>query len=448
MFETANPKQPFLVANQIELFPQDQEILIKLYQPLVGAIAVAFYQTLIQDYDPYEILSDARGIYALQEQLDCSLKDFFQALHKLEGVGLVQTFLVDNEVTKVLVFRLLKVQTAQEFFSTALLASLLKEKVGESDFHRLSHYFAKKAKMTQKQVKNARDISASFLEVFSLPDDEAISPSTDVLEAANENQVADVGRAQLNQDDHINWGFLKQQFTMYQVNPNEVEQHKSQIRNLMKTYGLNEQEFVDESLPSLHGSNQLDMKAIARLIAENYRAIHARRDLQQEIEQNRPHNVQMPRGLSQEKQQLLQAANSKSPAQFLYEIKKEKGGYASADEKRIIYNLRNQRGLPSDLINVLIYACLKYSPVLTNRLADRIANDWLQHKVTTSKDAIDHIDEWDKRALNRTKQRYQPQKRVEKGTDWSKKKATVDKSVNSEDLKNFFKNLEDQSGMK
>ena len=108
MFATSDPKHLYYVANKITLFPENEKILIKLYQPLVGAVAIALYQTLINDYDPYGIVSDSKGIYSLQEQLDCSLKDMFHSLHKLEAVGLVQTFLADNVFNNIIVFKLLQ----------------------------------------------------------------------------------------------------------------------------------------------------------------------------------------------------------------------------------------------------------------------------------------------------------------------------------------------------
>ena len=84
------------------------------------------------------MISEAKGIYSLQEQLDCSLKQMFNSLHKLEAVGLVQTYLSDNVFNNILVFKLLKIPSSDNFFSTPLLASLLKEKVGVPTFHNLS----------------------------------------------------------------------------------------------------------------------------------------------------------------------------------------------------------------------------------------------------------------------------------------------------------------------
>lgn len=446
MFETANPKQPFIVINQINIFPNDEEIMIKLYQPLVGATAIALYQTLIQNFDPFSILSDAKGIYVLQEQLDCSLKNLFVALHKLEATGLIQTFLVNNTINQVLAFKMLKVPSSQDFFGTPLLASLLKEKVGVTTFHELSHNFAKENKQRYKVIKDGQDVSASFLEVFRLPSEEAINPSKDVLEAAGENQIPKVKQAKLNSNDHIDWDFMQQQFEMYQIASSEVIKNKNAILSLMKTYGLSEQEFVDESLPSLHGKNSLDMSNISNLLAENYRSDATRSQINHKIKFDKK-SITPTYNLSTDTKKLLADANQLSPAEFLYKIKSNKGGFSSPSEKKILNILRSQYGLPSDLINILIYTCLSYDSVVSNNLAYRIANDWLQHGVVSSFQAIEYLKK--RKQKNRvTKNYYSNKKRVEQGTDWSKKKAKANTNVNSNDLKNFFKNLEDQNGMK
>ncbi|MBN7276364.1 DnaD domain protein [Lactobacillus acetotolerans] len=453
MFETSDPKQPFFVTNKVVLFPNDIRILIKLYQPLVGATAIALYLTLVEDFNADAILSDAKGIYSLQEQLDCSLKDLFKALHKLEAVGLIKTVLIKNEIMgQVITFRLLRVPTSSEFFSTPLLASLLKEKVGVTTFHNLSHTFARENKKKENQVngnKSGRDVSASFIDVFRLPGQEAISPSLDVQEAANENQTHSVAKASVNEHDSIDWNFMKQQFAIYQIPIDEIDKKREQIRGVMQTYGLSEQEFVDEALPCLHGSYELDMRLIEHTIAENYRLDGTRKRVKQEIhndkEKKTPANIE---DLNSKQQEIYQAAMSKSPSEFLYKLKKEKGGFVYASENQILNNLHNQYGLPSDLINVLVYTCLSFKPGLSSSLAYSIANDWLQHGVATASQALQYVAKRRGNIGGHKQKRYYTNKRVEKGTDWSKKKSKVDKNVSSAQLKNFFKNLEDKNGMK
>ena len=48
--------------------------------------------------------------------------------------------------------------------------------------------------------------------------------------------------------------------------------------------------------------------------------------------------------------------------------------------------------LPSDLINILIYACLTYDSMVSSNLAYRIANDWLQHGVASSTQAMQYLE--------------------------------------------------------
>lgn len=440
MFETADPKHLYYVANRVRLFPEDEKVLIKLYQPLVGAVAVALYQTLIQNYDPYGIISDSKGIYSLQEQLDCSLKQLFNSLHKLEAVGLVQTFLSDNVFNNVLVFKLLQVPAADKFFATPLLASLLKEKVGVPTFHDLSHAFAQEAKLKEKPIKNAKDVSANFFDVFRLPGDEAITPSSDVVQAAQENKVHEVETAKVNDHDSIDWDFIKQEYSRYQIPASEIDLNKEQIRGLIQTYGLSEKEFVDESLPCLHGSYSLNMRDISNTLAENYKRTNTRENVQTQLNEGRKKALATIKDMDDNDKKLLKAANESSPAEFLYKLKTQKGGITSANEKQIINNLHTQYGLPEDLINILTYTCLTYDTVVSSNLAYKIANDWLQHGVATAVQALQYVKKR-RNSFGKKRPVRTYQKRVEKGTDWSKKKADRDAGISTEQLKNLFKDL-------
>lgn len=445
MFETSNPRQPFLVLNQIKLFPEDIEILIKLYQPLIGATAISLYQTLIENFDSYDTISSAKAIGLLQQQIDCGLRDLFLALHKLEAVGLVKTYLKKTMVGQTILFRLLKVPQSKEFFSTPLLSSLLREKIGSTNFQSLSHYFAQQNRSREKEIKDAQEVSASFFDVFRLSQKEAISPSQEVQEAAMENQVQDIPKAEINDTDTTDWKFIEDQFETYQIPVEEIKLKKAAIRSLIQTYGLTEQEFVEESLPTLRGSYKLDMKAIEEMIADNYCLNHTRQNIAKQIKKNKE-NVAVSK--NSKNQKLIDAATQLSPAQFLYKMKEAKGGFTTASENTILSNL-HMKGLPIDVINMITYTCLEYydNANVNYKLANNLANDWLQHQIATASQALDYIQQ---RGIDKTnnKKTYTRKKHVEKGTDWSKKKAKKpDKNFNPEELKKFFEDFEDKNGM-
>ncbi|WP_223897148.1 DnaD domain protein [Lactobacillus huangpiensis] len=454
MFETNDPKQPFFITNRVDIFPKDLRILIKLYQPLIGSLPLALYLSLNEDYNVQAMLSDAKGIYTLQEQTDCDIKKLFGALHKLEAVGLIQTKLLDNQIMgHVLCFDLKNVPSSSEFFSTSLLASLLKEKVGITAFNKLSHEFARETKQSRSElsgIKEAPDISASFMDVFHLSDQEAIDPSIEVKEAARENNYSASDYATVNDQDNIDWDFMKQQFEIYQIAGSEIDQNKEAIRAVMRIYGLSEQEFVDEAIPCLHGDYQLNMREIKQTIANSIHGSDTRRHLQDKTKIPEKFNKSDSQ-LNQKEQKLLQKAQTDTPAQFLYHLKTERNDYVDASEYQVLDSLYNDKGISAELLNVLTYACLKSSPNISFRLANKILHDWLQHGIKTGAQALDYMEKRKKTQEQRQSKRYNrfaPRKTFEKGTDWNKQKPKVKSDVSSAELKEFFKNFEDKNGMK
>ena len=453
MFETNDPKQPFFITNRVDIFSKDLRILIKLYQPLIGSLALAVYLSLNEDYSVQAMLSDAKGIYTLQEQIDCDIKKLFGALHKLEAVGLIQTRLLDNQIMgQVLCFELKRVPASSEFFATALLASLLKEKVGVTAFNKLSHEFARETKQNKSElsgIKEAPNISASFMDVFHISDQEAIDPSVEVKEAAQENNYPSNNFATVNDQDQIDWDFMKQQFEIYQIAGSEIDQNKEAIRAVMRIYGLSEQEFVDEALPCLHGDYHLNMREIKQTIANSIHGSDTRRHLQSKAKI--PDKFDNNSQLNQEEQKLLQKAQTDTPAQFLYHLKTEKNDFVDASEYQVLDSLYNDKGISAELLNILTYACLKSGPNISFRLANKILHDWLQHGVKTGSEALDYMDKRKKAQEQRQSKRYSrfaPRKIVEKGTDWNKQQPKVKSNVSSAELKEFFKNFEDKNGMK
>ncbi|AWM75583.1 DnaD domain protein [Lactobacillus kullabergensis] len=461
MFETNNPKQPFFITNRVDIFPKDLRILIKLYQPLIGSLPLALYLSLNEDYNAQAMLSDAKGIYTLQEQTDCDIKKLFGALHKLEAVGLIQTRLLDNQIMgHVLCFEIKNVPASSEFFSTALLASLLKEKVGITAFNKLSHEFAREAKQNRSElsgIKGAPNISASFMDVFHLSDQEAIDPSIEVKEAARENNYSASDYATVNDQDNIDWDFMKQQFEIYQIAGSEIDQNKEAIRAVMRIYGLSEQEFVDEAIPCLHGDYQLNMREIKQTIANSIHGSDTRRHLQDKAKIPEKFNKSDSQ-LNQKEQKLLQKAQTDTPAQFLYHLKTERNDYVDASEYQVLDSLYNDKGISAELLNVLTYACLKSSPNISFRLANKILHDWLQHGIKTGAQALDYMEKRKRtqeqrreNRLNQFKQRSRNKKKIEKNIDWDSRKSKAisnESNLSSNELEKFFKKLEDRNGMK
>lgn len=437
MYSSSDPQQKYLVLNSLTVTSRQQQYLVKLYQPLVSGLAVSLYNTLVQDFDPYQTLAQANPITQLQEELDTSLPALYQALHKLEATGLVDSFLVDSLGQKILAFQIQQVADPAAFFATPLLSSLLREKVGSVRFGQLSHYFARAHKLQNKKLRQANNVSATFFEVFNLPQQEAISPDQEVAAAARENQASQALTAQVNQGQPIDWDLIKKQFAIYQIPAREIDAKQAGIAALMQTYGLSEQEFVDESLPTLHGSYQLNLKKIAALFADNIKAEHSRQEVAQQAQKKPGKTAQMIAWLTPEDDELIKKANQMAPVEFLYYEKDKRGGFVSPYEKSLVNNLHSRYGFPSDVLNLLIDTCLQYNAVFSDKLAYQIGNDWLQHNIASAVQALDYQKKRRQKQPQRQKN-WRQGKTVEEGTDWQHKKANTNVKMSDAEMDRIF----------
>lgn len=440
MFESADPKQPFYVANQIAVSEENIKVLTTLFEPLVGIQGVGLYITLTKEFDEVPFAKDYKTLYQLQDQTNLKLEDLFSTLHHLEATGLVKTFLGSNPVLgEVLIFEVEKVPSAGEFFHTFLLSSLLLERIGNVAFNRLVKKFTPR---TFVGLKDAKEVTSGFFDVFHLSAESAIDAPVEVKEAAGEVPKDNKSKIKLgNEPVKIDWSFLVDLFASYHIDKGEVLKHQVEIKQIIDFYHLTEQEFVDTALITLSaGSEKLNMYAIQNAVNENFGLNRNKKMVKKQLQQVPKDADRTIKKLSQSDADLLKAVDSKVPTDYLYELKEKKGGYVTANEKKVIFRLQDQMGLTPPLINMIVYACFEYDTVLTANLADRIANDWLQQGITTPAEAIAYLKE---RKNTRKRQYYRaPKKTVRKTTDWSKyekQNQTKRKTMSAEERNRIFR---------
>lgn len=433
LFYSDDPKQPFYVINQLDLTAQQAQILTKLYQPLIGSQAAALYFTLVHEYSSLPLASDYRTLLQLETELDCGLKAIFEALHKLEAVGLCKSYVDQNVILgQVLKLQLLPVLSAADFFNEFLLRSLLLEKVGVVVYKRLQKQFADQL----LPVEKAKDVSAGFFDVFNLtPQQLADAP----LEKKPSQSAGHVINDQNNYQ--IDWQYLQDRLQAYHISPATVNEHRRQIAAIMAFYRYSADDFVELILPTLvPGKDELNMSLIEQAANQAGPAKEASHLRQKLVKASRQPAAAVVQQLDDADDQLLQAVNQLPAAAFLEKIKQSKGGYVTAQERRVIFNLQNRSGLTPAMTNLVVETCLDYDAILTQNRADRIANDWLQHGITTTAAAI----VYSKKFKQAGKRRYRPQtnKRVEQGTDWQKKQASHQSKVTPAQLARLLKKQE------
>lgn len=143
----------FIINKKVQLNYEDNKSLTLLYLPLMG----------IDSYTIYTVLNtlNADETYTYKKLLDIlnfiSLKDLNQSFEKLEGLGLIKTYLHSS---KGYMYELIAPLNLEEFFNNELLYALLVSQIGECEVEKLNVKNNKKI--------GYKEITKKFNEVFEI----------------------------------------------------------------------------------------------------------------------------------------------------------------------------------------------------------------------------------------------------------------------------------------
>ena len=92
------PADTYSVINKTVINDSDRKIVSMLYQPIIGFTAVSLYFTLLDDLDKSSLMSEDQTHHHLMATMQLKLEDIVLAREKLEGVGLIKTYLKKGSI--------------------------------------------------------------------------------------------------------------------------------------------------------------------------------------------------------------------------------------------------------------------------------------------------------------------------------------------------------------
>ena len=92
------PADTYIVKNATILNNESRLVLIKLYQPIIGTVAVNLYFTLWSNLDASQIISTLYTHHNLMAEMRIKLEDILEAREKLEAIGLLKTYLKKGSI--------------------------------------------------------------------------------------------------------------------------------------------------------------------------------------------------------------------------------------------------------------------------------------------------------------------------------------------------------------
>ena len=173
---TLLPADIYQLVNKCLLNDYDKLVLSMLYMPIIGNTAITLYNTFYNELKANNYMSNELTHHHLVTNLGESLENIKKARIKLEGIGLLKTYVMEGNVNSY-VYELYSPLTVSEFFNHPIFSTVLKNNVGDVEFKRLKNYF----KVPKLNLKDYVDITHPFDLTFKSVNIENFKEDDEVL---------------------------------------------------------------------------------------------------------------------------------------------------------------------------------------------------------------------------------------------------------------------------
>ncbi|WP_163653307.1 replication initiation and membrane attachment family protein [Listeria sp. PSOL-1] len=410
------PLDSYQVKSNGVLSSYDYKVITMLYQPLMGSNCLALYQTLATEIEENRLWSEAHTHTQLLNLLNIGLKDFFSARLKLEGLGLLKSYIKTEADARHYIYELIPPLTPDRFFSDGLLNIYLYGKIGSRQYQRLRKFFS-----DDHEIKpDFHEITRSFQDVFSPFNSNLKAPE---IVQTNETPINRTKTPFIElSEEEADFDFS---LFFHLLSPNMIARNKitaevkQTILKLHAIYQYNEKEMVSFLYRAILGDGNIDLAYLRKIVRDDYRLHHqAYPELHDfNLDEATPNKTEL-----NDEEALQVYLENVSPFQLLVDI--TDGATPAETDLRVIEEVMTKQNLPEPVMNVLIeYVLLRLDGKIARNYMMTIAAHWKRKKVKTAKEAMElALSEHEK--YKRLKEEgpkttsYQKNNRVEVLPDW------------------------------
>lgn len=349
----------------------DRKILTRLYQPIIGYKAIGLFFTLWSELDADQTMTTTKKKHLrLFDMMNCTASEFSKQRMYLEAVGLLKTFVCEQEECNRYIYRLFAPLSPSDFFSHSLLCPLLKKAfTDENEFTRTKTYFLKSS-----GVKTTfKEISVKFTDVFK---------NLNKLEQVNlEDRY--IGRTSLKVKTSFDFDAFYIGLKDYQI-PKSVFTRDviDEISLLSEAYAIDAIEMryiVMNSIEVIDGERQINFQKMRK------QASHYVSKENKEIAKKKEKEVVSISGTSSSKV-LLDQYNSISTVEF-FKMRNNNMDILPSDIS-LIKELRNA-GLTDPVINVILDYCLaKNENIVVPNYVKKVAQTIVRNRIDSAYQAM------------------------------------------------------------
>lgn len=348
----------------------DKDVIIELYQPLIGYTASILYLTLLKqkrnESDEECVFTHANLLSSMQ----IVPGNLLTARKVLEGVGLLRTYEEEGD-TRHFVYVLYAPKNPKEFFDDVLFKGLFIQYLGEKEAKRIANHYH----LDLKIEEGYKEISASFVDVFNPDyDDPSFRKSF-----GNDIVGHEVGRVKIQFNYDTFFAYIE---SHSQINKTTfTKKDMREIERIATLFGMDENttasiiidEFVPNTNPHFNSSNVIE-KAKDTIKYPFLQKKNTRSKISGD-------------SIISKKIKLME---NTSPIDWL-KLLQRNTKLANSDIS-IINSLSSNYGFSNGIINAIIdYALTKNDNVLSKNYCEKIASSIAREDIETTVDAMNYL---------------------------------------------------------
>lgn len=363
------PADTYTVINKSIITSYDKKIITMLYQPIIGYTAVCLYNTLLDDLEKSEMMSEDLTHHHLMNTMQLRLEDILISREKLEAVGLIKTYMKKDNINQY-VYLVYSPISVSEFFNHPILNVVLYNNLGKKEYEKVKNYF----KVPKIVLKDYEDITCSFDDVFT-PVRGSVE-STDEIITNNSNNT--------NINNRIDFSLLISGMPEYEKC--FTDDLKELVNTLSYIYNLDTLDMQGLIRNSINEKGLID-KNVLRKSCRDYYKFDNFGNLPTLIYTKQPEYLKKPKGDNSKWAKMVYTFENISPYQLLKA--KYKGGTPTDRDKKLIENLLVDQKLAPGVVNVLISYILKINNEQLNKsYVETLAGQWKRLNIETVEEAM------------------------------------------------------------
>ncbi|WP_430696789.1 replication initiation and membrane attachment family protein [Metabacillus mangrovi] len=369
------------------LHEYDRKLATMLYQPLLGTAALGLYMTLWAELEQDRLWGQEHTHHRLMALTQMSLKSFYAERIKLEAIGLLSTYVKEEQDSRIFYYELRSPLKPNEFFNDGMLNIYLYNRVGHTTYMQLKRFF------TDEEREAGENVTRSFDEVFYSLQPSEISLQEEEGPGENQTYIKDAEKTEPSfSEAAFDFDLLFEGLSQSVISKKSITPAvKETIIKLSYVYGIDPLNMQNLLMDSLQPDETIDRELLRKCARDWYDFQYGKQTPKlAEINKVQPvkHRTVLDQGELTTEQMMIRQLETMTPYQYLKDV--YEGAEPTLADLQVIEEVMLQQKLLPGVANVLIYyVMLKSDMKLSKGYVQRIAGHWARKKITTVAGAIE-----------------------------------------------------------